>query len=292
MRSGGCDRSASITTIRSCRARGIANRTERDRSRGRSRRVSIRMGRRCASSATTASLPSPESSSARISSHSMPAPSRAARTRSASAGMFAASRYVGTTMETDWLCDRDIGLKSSRTRVPRFDGGDRGAGRIPRTDCRHAESLTVVCVVWMGPRGVHASDVVLWMRTATSPSLPGRTFSPHVRLSVPGYATCACDSPPVTVAALSPMLAHRSPGMIRHQLPGGGSISRSEPLWRALCVAWKVCRVSVQARLRCSVFGAGGPGAVRGIRRSSLGLPVAALGRSVPAASSSTRERS
>ena len=63
MRSGGCDRSASITTTRSKRARRIPNRTDRDRSRGISRRVSMRTGKCCASSATTASLASSESSS-------------------------------------------------------------------------------------------------------------------------------------------------------------------------------------------------------------------------------------
>ena len=60
----------------------------------------MRTGRRRPSSAATASLPSPESSSTSNSSHSMPAPDRAASMRSANGAMLAASRNVGTTMES------------------------------------------------------------------------------------------------------------------------------------------------------------------------------------------------
>ena len=110
MRSGGWDRSASITTSRSNRHNRIPSITERDRSRGSWRRVTRRTGRRRASSAATAGLPSSELSSISSNSQAIPLSERAARMRSARRGRLAASRNVGTMMDTA----RGPGLSRSR----------------------------------------------------------------------------------------------------------------------------------------------------------------------------------
>ena len=120
MRSGGWDKSASITTSRSKRQSRMPSITERDRSRGGWRRVTMRTGRRWASSATTASLPSSELSSTSSSSQAILVLERAASMRSARRGMLAASRKVGTMMETAW---RGLGFSASF--------GSRGVLSIP-----------------------------------------------------------------------------------------------------------------------------------------------------------------
>ena len=116
MRSGGCERSASITTIRSKRLCAIPSSTARDRSGREPQRTAMRS----ASAASTRELPSPESSSTNRSSHAMPVPANAPVMRSASGRRFAASRNVGTTIETV------VGL-IVRGNVGRDDdAGDRG----------------------------------------------------------------------------------------------------------------------------------------------------------------------
>ena len=99
MRSGGCERSASMTTTRSKRASRMPNSTERERSRGGCLRTCRRTGRLDEISRTISSVPSCESSSTINSSQSEP-PRSAVSTRFAKATRLPASRKVGATTET------------------------------------------------------------------------------------------------------------------------------------------------------------------------------------------------